>query len=73
MATIHLHIRTQVTGDAATVKKIKALADELAKAVTEAGGDAGSANVVDDPPEGVVVTTAAEANARAEGKHKAGR
>jgi hypothetical protein len=48
MATLHLHIRTQVVGDAATVKKVKGLADELAKAVTEAGGDAGSATVVDE-------------------------
>jgi hypothetical protein len=61
MATLHLHIRTQVVGDAATVKKIKGLADELAKAVTEAGGDAGSATVVDEEAD----AKAAEAEAKA--------
>jgi hypothetical protein len=68
MASVHVYVRSQVVGDAATVAKIKDLADGLNEAIVDAGGTKGSATVVDDPPDSVPVTTAAEANADAEGR-----
>lgn len=68
MAVVHVHVRSQVVGDAATVGNIKTLAESLNEAIADAGGNAGSVRVVDDPPEDTVVTTAAAANVAAEGQ-----
>jgi hypothetical protein len=66
MASVHVYVRAQVSGEA--VDKIKTLAESLNKAIAEAGGNAGSVSVVDDPPADETVTTPAVANAREEGR-----
>jgi hypothetical protein len=69
MASVHVYVRAQVVGNAATVKKINALAESLNEAIAAAGGVAGTASVVDDAPAEAVVVTPAMAPAKTEGKH----